>query len=180
MSHTVPSEEVTSSRVSWYCSTKRLIRSICSRVICIASLCWDPQGAYATHSWNTRLILQWRNYIKDDIGSPKLNPDFTRDQSWKAETTFHYCWEVKIGFKWVGWISCTEIYLVIGVYWLFCLETFQQTDMGMNFKCPQGQRVLDNDPFIPHAWPIFHTGLCNMHRQCITRMETYGKTLNLF
>ncbi len=67
--------------------------------------------------------------------------------------------------------------IVIGVYWLLCLETFQQADMGMHFKCPQGQRVLDDDPFIPHAWPIFHTGLCNMHRQCITRMETYEKNI---
>ena len=49
-----PPEEVTYCRVEEYCSINLLIRSICSNVIWTASLCWDPQGAYATHNCNGR------------------------------------------------------------------------------------------------------------------------------
>ena len=47
-----PSEEVAYCKVDEYCSISLLMRSICSRVIWTASLCWDPHGAYATHNYN--------------------------------------------------------------------------------------------------------------------------------
>lgn len=53
-----PVESLTNWRRFGYWLMKRLMRSICSKVTWTASLCWEPQGAYATQSWKqTRCLL---------------------------------------------------------------------------------------------------------------------------